>query len=59
MTISDIAKKYHAKPQVVYSIIRDFEHVGILELARIGRRLQLDRESREIVEAELQRRGYQ
>jgi transposase len=59
VTISDIAKTYRVRPQVVYTIVRDFEALGYLEIDRKGRSLILNEGAISKVERELERRGYQ
>jgi transposase len=59
MTISDIAKSYRVRPQVVYTIVRDFESMGSLKIDRAGRSLILNEKAIETIKRELERRGYE
>lgn len=59
VTIREIAKTYRVRPQVVYTIVRDFEALGYLEIDRKGRSLILNEGAISKVESELERRGYQ
>ncbi|WP_213699013.1 hypothetical protein [Acetomicrobium sp.] len=59
MTIREIAKTYRVRPQVVYTIVRDFEALGYLEIDRKGRSLILNDGVISKVKRELERRGYQ
>jgi hypothetical protein len=59
MTISDIAKSYRVRPQVVYMIVRDFESMGSLKIDRAGRSLILNEKAIETIKRELERRGYE
>lgn len=59
MTISDIAKSYRIRPQVVYTIVRDFESMGSLKIDRTGRSLILNEKAIETIKRELERRGYE
>lgn len=59
MTIREIAKTYKVRPQVVYTIVRDFEALGYLEIDRKGRSLILNDGVISKVKRELERRGYQ
>jgi len=59
VTIREIAKTYRVRPQVVYTIVRDFEALGYLEIDRKGRSLILNDGVISKVKRELERRGYQ
>lgn len=58
MTISEIAKTYRVRPQLVYTIVRDFEALDRLRIDRAGRTLLLDNKAIQTIKTELERRGY-
>jgi len=58
VTISEIAKTYRVRPQLVYTIVRDFESMGRLRVDRAGRSLLLDNKAIQTIKTELERRGY-
>ena len=59
MKVREIAEHYRVRPQVVYTILRDFESTGRVKIDRAGRHLRLDPSVIETVSNELERRGYE
>ena len=58
MNVSDIARTYRVRPQLVYTIVRDFEALDRLHIDRAGRSLILDSTAIQTIKKELERRGY-
>jgi hypothetical protein len=58
VNVSDIARTYRVRPQLVYTIVRDFEALGRLHIDRAGRSLILDSTAIQTIKKELERRGY-
>ena len=58
VTISEIARAHRVRPQLVYTIVRDFESLGRLRVDRAGRTLLLDESAIQTIKKELERRGY-
>jgi transposase len=59
MKVRDIANAYRVRPQVVYTILRDFESTGRVKIDRAGRSLILNEKAIETIKRELERRGYE
>jgi|LDZT01.1.fsa_nt_gi DNA-binding MarR family transcriptional regulator len=58
LTIREIATSYRVRPQLVYTIVRDFEALGFFKIDRNNRRLVLNEKAITIIGDELERRGY-
>ncbi|MDD4041817.1 MAG: hypothetical protein PHP84_12495 [Mesotoga sp.] len=58
MTVSELARKYRVRLTVLYRLIYDLEFTTGNFFTRIGRKITFTPNEVEIVEKELQKRGY-